>query len=113
MHLVLKNLFLFILAVPLLGAAFAPHKPERHTVVIESMKYAPSEIRISVNDSIRWMNKDLVPHTVTSLDKKFDSKEIPSHGRWTYVFRKPGTYPYKCDYHPMMSGTVIVEDRKH
>lgn len=96
-----------------MGADFVKAKPRRETVVIEYMKFTPQEIHIGVNDSILWKNKDIVPHTVASESKEFNSKEIAPGSRWTYVFRKAGTYSYKCDYHPSMSGKVIVEDRKY
>ena len=91
------------------GAAAAPsRKPVKHPVVIEAVAFKPMDITVGAGDTIVWTNEDPFPHTVTSNDAAFDSKQIAAGGSWTFRARKKGDYPYVCTLHPTMSGTVHV-----
>jgi plastocyanin len=75
-----------------------------------STGFSPSIITvvIGVNNTVRWVNNDTAPHTVTATDHSFDSGNLNPGDTWTYTFTQPGTYTYVCTYHPWMKGTVIV-----
>lgn len=76
------------------------------TVAIEGMRYVPERLTVQSGDRIVWKNQDLVPHTVTH--ETFDSQQIAPEASWSMAFRKPGNYPYRCNLHPGMHGTLIV-----
>jgi plastocyanin len=78
-------------------------------VTIEGMKFNPPEVTAKRGDKIIWTNKDFFPHTVTSLDKKFDSKVIKPDKEWALSNLKPGNYNYKCRLHPVMKGSLKIE----
>src|SRR6185312_16465943 len=80
-----------------------------YTVTIENLKFSPAQLTVSSGDSITWQNHDLVPHTVTSLNKGFDSKMISPEKSWTYFARRAGTFKYKCSFHPAMTGQFTVK----
>ncbi|MGH8230349.1 MAG: plastocyanin/azurin family copper-binding protein [Steroidobacteraceae bacterium] len=46
------------------------------TVTVEGMQYQPQTLTVRRGDRIRWVNKDLFPHTVTAEGGGFDSPEI-------------------------------------
>lgn len=73
--------------------------------------YAPSNLTVSVGDTVSWWNGDLEWHTVTSdAAGGFDSGTLRS-GEWFNVtFTEPGVYRYHCTPHPWMKGTIIVEE---
>jgi len=81
-------------------------------VHIKDFKYAPTPLRIHVGDTVRFINDDDEPHTVTATDKSFDSEALDTSGTWTHTFTKPGTYAYFCELHPYMKATVIVTGDK-
>lgn len=85
-----------------------PGLGQAHTVTIQDMRYSPRTITVHRGDRITWINKDLVPHTVTATDGKFDSHLIAAGGSWTYVTRDSGAYDYKCILHVAMKGRVVV-----
>jgi len=62
-----------------------------------------------VNNTVEWKNNDDTPHTVTAVDKSFDSGNLNAGDVFTHTFTTPGTYQYSCSYHPWMKGTVIVK----
>jgi len=87
------------------SAAFA----QSHTVSIEGMSFSPATLHVKRGDMVMWVNKDLVPHTVTASDKSFDSRNIPAGGSWSRTATRKGTTAYVCAYHPTMKGTLIVD----
>jgi len=75
-----------------------------------SLGFEPSTITvvIGVNNTVIWKNEDADWHDVHSDTGLFYSGIIQPGTSWTYTFTTPGTYPYVCDPHPWMTGTVIV-----
>ena len=76
------------------------------TVASEGMSFLNP---VRVGDTVRWVNKDPFPHTVTSKEGGFDSHEIASGKSWRYRARKAGVFPYVCTLHPTMKATLRVE----
>jgi plastocyanin len=37
---------------------------------------------------------------------------IPENGKATLVLKKPGTVDYFCEYHPNMTGTLVIRENK-
>jgi plastocyanin len=91
-----------------LGEAEGQRKPVTHTVTIDATTYLPKTVTVAVGDSIVWVNKDLLVHTVTAKGGSFDSRDIPAGGSWTYVAKVEGLSAYGCTYHPTMKGTLRV-----
>ncbi|AXF25445.1 copper-binding protein [Burkholderia pyrrocinia] len=88
------------------GAAVAA--PGTYVVVIEQMRFNPPALTVHQGDRVVWINKDLFPHTASSASKAFDSQSIAPNASWSYVARKSGSYPYRCNFHPAMRATLTV-----
>jgi amicyanin len=58
---------------------------------------------------VTWTNHDDIPHNVVSTEKKFSSPVLDTDQAFSFRFTEPGSYPYFCRIHPMMTGTVVVE----
>jgi plastocyanin len=80
--------------------------PKIVDVNISGFAFGPSSVQISVEDTVKWLNLDSVPHQVHCGN--FDSGLIRHGYTYSYTFTKPGTYNYICSIHPSMQGTVIV-----
>lgn len=80
----------------------------QHTVVIDGTRYEPATLTIKRGESVTWLNKDPFPHTATSKGR-FDSRDIGSNKRWTFVAKERGQFEYICTLHPNMKGTLKVE----
>jgi plastocyanin len=93
----------------LAGSAGLATQPAGQDVVIENMQFNPAQVTVHPGDRIVWVNKDLFPHTVTAVDKAFDSGSIASGASWSYVVRKKGDVAYSCTFHPTMKGTIRVQ----
>lgn len=81
---------------------------------------------IGVNNTVRWINEDNVPHTITSdsdyrdpVSGLFDSRERPTDEGGAFVmpgqdyeftFTKSGQIDYHHEPHPWVQGTIIVRE---
>lgn len=91
------------------GCETAPSQARAtHRVAIRTMRYEPAVLRVAPGDTVRWTNLDLVPHTVTSLSRAFDSGNLPPDSSWALVLGRGGTLDYSCLYHPSMKGSVVA-----
>jgi plastocyanin len=100
-----------VIAASLLGIAIAAGKPaaRHYTVVITAMRFEPQELTVQVGDSVKWVNHDPFPHTVTAVVKQFESHDIPAGTSWTYVAKSTGGFSYQCSLHPNMPGMLYVK----
>ena len=80
----------------------------RFAVDIRDDDYEPGGLRVRVGDTVRWVNRDGVTHTVTANDGLFDSGPMHRGGVFTLMFTEVGTYRYSCDLHLEMAGAVVV-----
>ncbi len=78
------------------------------TVKISNFKYEPATLTIHVGETVKFVNQDEEPHTVTAKDGSFNSKGLDTNQDWIYTFTQTGTFPYFCTIHPFMKGTITV-----
>lgn len=78
------------------------------TVFIEDMKFNPGTVRIKKGSIVVWVNKDLVPHCVTSsTGRKWASPDIERNKSWKTKISE--NTEYFCALHPTMKGKIIAE----
>ena len=97
-----------IVAIASPSAAPSPAATPGYVVHIKDFKYAPTPLKIHIGETVKFINDDDEPHTVTATDKSFDSEALDTSGSWTHTFAKAGTYSYFCELHPYMKATVVV-----
>jgi len=78
-------------------------------VRIDNFSFSPATLTVATGTTVKWTNRDDIPHTVVSEDKLFKSKVLDTDEKFSYAFSKPGTYPYFCSIHPKMTGKVVVQ----
>ncbi|HKV69618.1 MAG TPA: plastocyanin/azurin family copper-binding protein [Gemmatimonadales bacterium] len=93
--------------VPLVTGA-GPTSPVRHRVDIRGLAFHPRDLVVAVGDTVRWVNDDVVPHTVTFGDGAADRDEVAPGNRFTLIVGARQTLSYRCRYHPSMTGTVVA-----
>ena len=90
----------------------SPTRAQGETVVVEAAEgnvFRPATITINVGDTVTWRNTDDVPHTSTSEDGVWDSGALAAGEEFSFTFEEAGTFPYFCEFHPGMEGTVVVQ----
>ncbi len=91
------------------SAAPSPEPSPISTIHIRNFAYVPDTVTIHPGQTVRFVMDDETPHTVTAVDKSFDSGNLDQKATWKHTFATEGTYKYFCAYHPYMKGTVIVK----
>ena len=82
------------------------------------------KVKIGVNNTVRWVSEDTVPHVITTdtgysdpYSGHFDTRERPAEEGGAFImpgqifeftFTEAGEYPYHGEPHPWMQGAVIV-----
>ncbi len=84
-------------------------EPATYTVTIEGMKFVPETVTAHRGDRIVWVNRDVLPHTVTATGGAFDSHDIAAGTSWTFEPRDAGNFPYFCTLHTIMTGRLVVQ----
>jgi amicyanin len=78
-------------------------------VNIDNFSFGPPELHVPAGTTVTWVNRDDVPHTVTSTTLAFRSKALDTNDKFSFTFTTPGSYKYFCSLHPHMTGTIVVE----
>jgi plastocyanin len=111
------RLFIFVIATLFAlniflntSAATPDDKPSSEVAIkIDNFSFSPAIITVPVGTTVRWTNRDDIPHTVVSDDKLFKSKPLDTDEQFTFTFTRPGTYSYFCSIHPKMTARIVVQ----
>ena len=98
---------LFITSL-MLFAAVTANAADTVTVNIEKFAFTPKDITVAPGTKIVWINKDQIPHTISTTDKSFMSKAMDTDDKYEQMFVNAGDFSYFCTLHPFMTGTVHV-----
>lgn len=103
-----------VLAPSALGSkAHASHRPARpRDVRIATAdldyRFRPQHITVRAGTTVIWINRTAAPHTITIARGRTLNATVGPFRRVSHTFRRTGTYPYFCRYHPYMLGVVTV-----
>lgn len=107
LRILMIGMLVFGISAALAACSASPgNTPAKNTVNIQGNAFSPAEITIKQGESVTWVNKDSVGHTVVSLT--FTSTLLDTGQSFTQVFASAGTFEYRCSVHPSMSGKIIV-----
>ena len=95
-------------ATPVAAAIICDASGEGGSVAIENFSYDPSTATVAVNGFITWTNNDSASHTVTFDGGPNCGNVSGGGGSETVQFTVAGSYPYHCNIHRDMTGTVEV-----
>jgi plastocyanin len=102
-------------AQPLPSGPVAANGP---TIVARDMAFSPSTVEIAANKSvtIHFDNQDSAPHNVAIYKDAGESEkvsvgEVVSASKTDQVVPAlpAGSYFFRCDVHPNMTGTIVVK----
>jgi plastocyanin len=78
------------------------------SVAIEGFAFDPADIQATVGQTITFSNGDSAPHTATLDDGSCTTPNIAEGASDGLVFNAAGTYPFHCNVHPDMKGTITI-----
>ncbi|HEY1428945.1 MAG TPA: cupredoxin family copper-binding protein [Candidatus Tumulicola sp.] len=85
-----------------------PGAPATAIVHIKNFQYVPQDLNIRAGTTVTFVNGDDEAHTVSAVDKTFESGGMDTNDSWKHTFARAGIYRYFCQMHPYMKGTVTV-----
>jgi plastocyanin len=109
-----RGVIIAMLLGPAVGAllalgAHAAQDANADMVTIDNFTFSPPALTIAVGTTVKWVNRDDIPHTVVENNKTFRSKALDTDDSYSYTFSTPGTFDYFCSLHPHMVAQVIVK----
>jgi amicyanin len=82
----------------------------KNEVTIDNFSFKPATLTITAGTTVTWVNRDDVPHTVVSTDKKtISSPALDTDEKFSFKFTAAGTNDYYCTIHPHMKGRIVVQ----
>ncbi|HEY0035549.1 MAG TPA: plastocyanin/azurin family copper-binding protein [Longimicrobium sp.] len=95
-----------------------PNPPATGVVTVRltpSLAFSPADVTLTTGASVRWVNDAAVPHTITPDDATqggaWPSQNVSDAGAsFERTFAAAGDYPYHCNLHAGMHGTVHVRN---
>jgi plastocyanin len=81
-------------------------------VIIRDFEFTPAQVRVRPGTKVTWVNCGPVgdeSHTSTSDANVWGSQLLAPGATFTREFPQAGGFPYHCEPHPQMRGTVTVE----
>lgn len=80
-------------------------------VVMQDACFTPTILYVAPGTDVAFSNEDPLTHNVTANGwGHFDPMDQGDGS--TATFDRPGVYPFACQYHPGMTGAVVVGDGK-
>lgn len=83
--------------------------PRQHVVEIQAFSFHPQRTVVSPGDTIVWINRDIVPHTVTANGGTWESQILEEGQSLKVVVEDSGVHSYFCQFHPHMTGELATQ----
>ena len=77
-------------------------------VEIVDFAYEPATVTIQAGGKVTWLNRDSAEHTATLDDGSYSTGDLAEGKLESESFKSAGSFPYHCEIHPDMTGTLEV-----
>ncbi len=71
--------------------------------------FGANPLTVPAGATITWTNGDTVRHTSTANAGTWNSGDLAPGASFSVTLSTPGAYPYRCNLHPNMVGTITVQ----
>jgi plastocyanin len=103
----MRKLILALAAVAALAVA-GPAGAATKTINIVGSGFSPKSTTITEGDTVTWVNKDNTTHQILADKGQFVSPILKTNQKYSFTFNAAGTYTYKDELHPKLTGTIKV-----
>jgi len=80
-----------------------------HVVEIQAFSFRPQRTAMAPGDTVVWINRDIVPHTITAEGGTWPAHTLEEGQSWETLVEERGTFPYFCEFHPHMKGWLAAQ----
>lgn len=81
--------------------------PKTVNISIKNFSFNPATLNIKKGDTVVWVNNDSVPHQIAG--GSFQGNPMSNGQSFSFTFTSTGTFDYRCQIHPSMTGKIVVE----
>ncbi len=81
--------------------------PGEATITIADFSFS-GVTEVPVGTTVVVTNDDGASHTWTAVGGAFDSGRLGPGDSFEYTFTEPGEFAYFCNFHPSMTGSIVV-----
>ena len=81
-------------------------------IAIDGMVFTPAKISVRQGGTVRWVNRDRIPHVI-ALGDEVRSPVLAPGESFEWTFSRPGTFAYGCRIHPGMEAELTVESSRN
>ena len=74
----------------------------------DNLEFRPSELTVTAGATVYFQNSETALHTVTINDTN-ESGTMRADEVFAWTPPAPGEYAIRCDFHPQMRATIVVE----
>ncbi len=83
----------------------------QNQVFIYSMKFSPAALQVKSGTTVRWVNHDVIAHSVVANDQSFVSAILNPGDSFNLTFSRAGAFEYVCGVHPqLMKAKIEVKE---
>lgn len=88
-----------------------PDTPPADVIVIKNFAFHPTTLNVGAGETVTWVNCETnsTSHTSTSDAGVWASGLIAPSTTFDHNFATAGSFPFHCEPHPFMTGTVVVQ----
>jgi plastocyanin len=98
-----------ILAAGSLFPAVAGDRAQQdHIIEIRDFRFVPDRLYVRLGDTIRWINRDLAPHTATATDESWDTLLLRQGESGVIKVTQDLADSYFCRFHPQMRAEITI-----
>jgi plastocyanin len=105
----MRKLILTLVAFASLAAVGHANAATTKDINITGSGFSPSSVTITAGDTIKWVNKDNANHQIYGQGGRFISPILGKNQSWTFTFNAAGSYSYKDELHPKLTGSITVK----
>src|SRR5580765_3150455 len=105
----MRKLILSLVAAIAALAVAGPASAATKVISIYGSGFSPKSTTITEGDTVTWKNRDNVNHQVLADKGQFVSPIIRPNQTYSFTFRASGTYTYKDELHPKLTGKLVVK----
>lgn len=108
----IRKLLFFVLLVVISFSVIACRsdksdgKQVEKEVIMKNYEFNPSTLEINKGETVKWINKDSMAHSLTS--NLFKSGNIPKGQTYKFTFNEVGEFEYTDVYFPDKKAKIIV-----
>jgi plastocyanin len=68
-----------------------------------------SPVTVRNGSTVTWSNEDSLVHNIAADGGLFNSGALAPDRNFNFTFTTNGTFPYHCNIHPVMRGSITVQ----